>query len=142
MKSVSPVVLLVWSAVLVFTGTAFAQSSSGTITGRVLDTSGQSVPGATVALTKNDTREKRTAPTTLTGDFVFTALQPLDDFGGLQHFALSCPHLLARFSVARPASNLSSPVSCLNAASPWITFFFPRNGRTRTEISLATCGSR
>src|SRR5262249_25043769 len=57
-------------------GALWAQSSSGTITGRVLDPSGQSVPGATVTLTKKDTRDVRTFTTTVTGDFVFTALQP------------------------------------------------------------------
>ncbi len=40
-------------------GTLFAQSSSGTITGRVLDPSGQAVPGATVTLVRTDTREAR-----------------------------------------------------------------------------------
>jgi len=55
---------------------AWAQSSSGTITGRVLDPSGQTIPGATVTLTKTDTRDVRTFTTTVTGDFVFTGLQP------------------------------------------------------------------
>ena len=59
-----------------FTGPLLAQSSSGTITGRILDPSGESVPGANVTLSKNDTREVRTFTTTDTGDFVFTALQP------------------------------------------------------------------
>jgi hypothetical protein len=35
-----------------FTGALLAQSSSGTITGRILDPAGQSVPGANVTLTK------------------------------------------------------------------------------------------
>ena len=63
-------------AVGVFAGALLAQSSSGTITGRVLDPTGQSVPGANVTLTKKDTREMRTFATTISGDFVFTALQP------------------------------------------------------------------
>src|SRR6267378_2030019 len=61
---------------VLFASAAFAQSSSGTITGRVLDTSGNSVPNATVTLTKHDTREVRTFSTPPSGDFVFTALQP------------------------------------------------------------------
>src|SRR5258708_5071195 len=64
------------SVCLLFTSSAMAQSSSGTITGRVLDSSGQSVPAATVTLTKQDTREVRTLSTPESGDFVFTALQP------------------------------------------------------------------
>jgi hypothetical protein len=55
---------------------AMAQSSSGTISGRVLDSSGQSVPSATVTVEKQDTREVRTFSTTATGDFAITALQP------------------------------------------------------------------
>ncbi len=59
-----------------FTTSAYSQSSTGTITGRVLDSSGTSVPGATVTLTKSDTRDRRTLTTPESGDFVFTALQP------------------------------------------------------------------
>src|SRR5437868_3277172 len=55
---------------------ALAQSSSGTITGRILDQTGHSVPGATLTLTKTDTLDIRTFTTPATGDFVFTALQP------------------------------------------------------------------
>jgi hypothetical protein len=57
-------------------GTLFAQSSSGTISGRVLDTTGQAVPGATVTLLRTDTREVRALVTSTTGDVVFTSLQP------------------------------------------------------------------
>ena len=55
---------------------ALAQSSSGTISGRVLDTSGDSVANATVTLTKKDTREARTIATGNGGDFTVTSLQP------------------------------------------------------------------
>ena len=50
--------------------------SSGTISGRVLDTTGQTIPGATVALTRRDTRDTRTFTTPLTGEFVFASLEP------------------------------------------------------------------
>ena len=55
---------------------AIAQSSSGTITGRILDSTGQAVPGAAVTLIKQDTRETRTFTTDTIGEFVFTSLQP------------------------------------------------------------------
>src|SRR5215831_18941742 len=55
---------------------AWAQSSNGTITGRVMDSTGQSVPNAELTLTKTDTLDVRTLKTGATGDFVFTALQP------------------------------------------------------------------
>ena len=40
------------TACLLIAGAAWAQSSSGTITGRVLDPTGQTVPGATLRLPK------------------------------------------------------------------------------------------
>src|SRR5262245_41428150 len=57
-------------------GALFAQSSSGTITGRALDPSGQPVPGATVTLTKTDTNEVRKLVTSASGDITFASLQP------------------------------------------------------------------
>lgn len=66
---------LLAACVLIAT-TALGQSSSGTITGRVLDSSGQSIANASVTLVKQDTREVRTFSTNPTGDFTLTALQP------------------------------------------------------------------
>ncbi len=54
----------------------YGQSSSGTISGHVVDPNGNGVPGATVTLEKQDTREVRNAVTSPIGDFVVTALQP------------------------------------------------------------------
>jgi carboxypeptidase family protein len=59
-----------------FSGTASAQTSSGTISGRVLDSQGQAIPGATITLTRQDTRETRTFTSDHAGEFVFTAIQP------------------------------------------------------------------
>ena len=56
--------------------TLFAQSSSGTITGRVVDPSGQAVPGARVTLVRTDTREVRSLVTRESGDITFASLQP------------------------------------------------------------------
>src|SRR5262245_15865867 len=53
-----------------------AQTSSGSIVGRVLDTQGQAVPGATVTLTRQDTRETRTFTSDAVGQFVFAAIEP------------------------------------------------------------------
>ena len=65
-----------FAAYLLTAITAWAQSSSGTITGRALDPTGRSVANATVTLTKNDTQDVRTFMTTEVGSFVFTGLQP------------------------------------------------------------------
>jgi hypothetical protein len=76
MKSVTRFTAVLACVLLALTSIALAQSSTGTITGRVLDTSGQSVPDANVILTKSDTRDRRSLTTPASGDFVFTALQP------------------------------------------------------------------
>src|SRR5262245_26711771 len=55
---------------------AAAQTSSGTIVGRIVDAQGDTVPGATVTLTKPATRETRTVTTDRTGEFVFASVQP------------------------------------------------------------------
>ena len=57
MSSVTRSVSILVCAMLVLTSVAFAQSSTGTITGRILDISGNSVPDATVTITKSDTRD-------------------------------------------------------------------------------------
>src|SRR5688572_13250420 len=57
-------------------GTLCAQSSSGTITGRVLDQSGRAVPGATVTLVRTDISEVRSLVTRESGDITFASLQP------------------------------------------------------------------
>ena len=53
-----------------------AQTSSGTIAGRVVDTQGNAIPGAAVTLTKSDTRETRTFTSDESGEFVFASIQP------------------------------------------------------------------
>jgi hypothetical protein len=54
----------------------YAQSSSGTITGRVLDTTGQAIPQATVTLVRADTNEVRSLVTTSSGEIVFASVLP------------------------------------------------------------------
>src|SRR5262245_17295833 len=68
--------LLCLVAALLLTGTALAQSSAGTITGRIVDPTGQAVAAATVTLTKPDTGETRTFTANSSGEFTFTSLQP------------------------------------------------------------------
>jgi hypothetical protein len=55
---------------------ALAQSSAGTITGRVLDPTGHPVAAATVTLLRPDTGETRTFTTDGLGEFTFTSVQP------------------------------------------------------------------
>jgi len=64
------------SACLLCASIAFGQSSSGVISGRVLDVSGAPMPGATITITRGDTKETRTATTSDMGEFVITSIQP------------------------------------------------------------------
>jgi len=61
---------------LMFTSIASAQTTSGSITGTVADTSGQVIPGAEVTLTNERTGEERKGTTNEVGDFTFPALVP------------------------------------------------------------------
>jgi hypothetical protein len=62
--------------VLAPTTRASAQTSSGTISGRVVDSTAQAVPGATVTLIRQDTGETRPFVTDAAGEFVFASIQP------------------------------------------------------------------
>jgi hypothetical protein len=64
-------VLALWSG-----GPAWAQTVTGTISGTVVDPSGQVVPGTTVTLINERTGDARTLVTNDTGDFTFTAVRP------------------------------------------------------------------
>lgn len=57
-------------------GPAGAQATTGEITGRVLDTAGAAVPGATVTARNEDTGLTRTTPTNSVGDYTVTQLPP------------------------------------------------------------------
>lgn len=55
---------------------ALAQTTSGQISGSVLDSSGQEIVGATVTLRNEATADMRVITTNATGDFLFPALGP------------------------------------------------------------------
>ena len=55
---------------------AFAQTSTGSISGTLADASGQVVPGAEITVSSQRTGETRTATSSDVGDFVFAALVP------------------------------------------------------------------
>jgi hypothetical protein len=61
-------------AVLLAGGTALSQDVRGTIQGRVTDSSGAVVPGATVRATHVATNQTRTTETNSTGNFSFPLL--------------------------------------------------------------------
>jgi hypothetical protein len=59
-------------------GVAFAQSSTGTIGGRVVDTSGAVIAGAEVRIVNQVDRSSRTFTTNQSGSFVFPNVDPGD----------------------------------------------------------------
>ena len=56
--------------------TLSAQTISGSISGTVVDSTGNVIPAATVKLISERTGEERSTATNETGDFLFPALQP------------------------------------------------------------------
>jgi hypothetical protein len=63
---------------LIPAGALFGQTSTGTIAGRVVDTSGAPIAAAEVRLINEATRNSRQAATTTGGDFLFVDVQPGD----------------------------------------------------------------
>ena len=64
------------AVLLTVCGRLSAQTFLGEISGTVIDTSGAVIPDATVTLTNEGTAAVRTAPSSTSGDFVFSALRP------------------------------------------------------------------
>src|SRR4051812_33143493 len=62
--------------VLLLSGTAFSQMTSGIITGLITDQSAAIVPQAKVTLLDEASQDARQATASETGEFVFAALRP------------------------------------------------------------------
>ncbi|MFN7918179.1 MAG: TonB-dependent receptor [Vicinamibacterales bacterium] len=76
MPSVHRAVATVIAALLFVTSTVSAQSTTGTISGRITDTQGLPVPGAAVTVTSPALQGSRTAITADNGDYVIPLLPP------------------------------------------------------------------
>ena len=63
---------------LSFAALSWAQTSTGSISGRVVDATGAAVPAALVAITNSDTTDTRSATTSPAGAFIFTNVEPGD----------------------------------------------------------------
>jgi hypothetical protein len=66
------------AAATLFAAAAFAQSSSGTVSGRVVDPTGAAIAGAEVHILNQADRNLRSFNTTPAGDFAFPNLDPGD----------------------------------------------------------------
>src|SRR6266540_6465059 len=120
--------LLAVTSVVTVPHVASAQTSSGTVSGRVLDGQGQPVPGATVTLTRQDTRETRIFVTDQAGEFVFTSIQPgtydiAVDLQGFKHYekkglALSASDRLSAGDLILEVGGVSESVEVRAEVSP------------------------
>ena len=66
------------AAFLLFAGMLFSQSSTSTISGRVVDSSGAAIPGAEVRVANQTDKTARTFTTAANGEFIFTNVEPGD----------------------------------------------------------------
>ena len=76
MKDFSRLVFVVLIACSIAIKPALAQTTSGQISGRIVDPDGRSIVNAEVTLTNQFTSEKRMEKTDASGDFVFASVQP------------------------------------------------------------------
>ena len=63
-------------ALIVFIGTAHAQTVVGAVSGVIRDPSGAHVPGTAITLTRQETGAQRSATTDARGEFTITAVAP------------------------------------------------------------------
>ncbi|HEV2982923.1 MAG TPA: carboxypeptidase regulatory-like domain-containing protein [Vicinamibacterales bacterium] len=129
-QSLRPYRELIGAIALLFalSGLAFAQTSSGTIAGRVVDSDNQAVPGATVTLIKQDTSESRSFTSDAVGEFVFTAIQPgtydlIVNLEGFKHYekrglALSSSERLSAGDVRLEVGGVTEAVEVKAAIAP------------------------
>jgi hypothetical protein len=119
---------LVAVAMLAVPRATVAQTSSGTLSGRVLDAQGAAIPGATVTVTRRDTLETRTFTSDPAGQFVFTSLQPglydlsvdLEGFKRLEKkgLALSASDRLSAGDLRLEVGGVSESVQVTATVSP------------------------
>jgi hypothetical protein len=76
MKRLVYILAAMFAAVLFSTILAQAQTTSGNISGRVVDPSGAAIPGAQVTLVNQQTAQNLTTTTERSGNFVFPSVQP------------------------------------------------------------------
>jgi carboxypeptidase family protein len=76
MRQLKVLVILLLVSVLAPAAGVSAQTTTGSMSGTVIDATGQVVPGADVIITHEQTGEQRRGVTNEVGDFTFPALQP------------------------------------------------------------------
>ena len=107
--------VLVWLAVVgvIFTAAPVAaQSTTGTISGRVVDSQGLALPGVTVTATSPNLQGARETVTSENGDYILTLLPP-----GSYTPRVRSGWISARRAIGRPRAHAGRCRSRLNWAS-------------------------
>src|SRR5438067_2274874 len=76
MKRCLSMIVALFAACLISTQMCWAQTSSGDISGRVVDPSGAAIVDAQVILINQLTSQQQTTATDRSGNFVFVSIQP------------------------------------------------------------------
>jgi hypothetical protein len=143
---------------------SFAQTSTGTLAGRVLDRSGAAIPGAHIVITNPQTESKRELITASEGDYVCSALLAANydiivEADGLQRLVRSATIQAGTittldFSLAIRSANETVSV---DSASPQLQYetyqisgvitrqqvdALPLNGRSFLELTKLEPGAR
>ncbi|MCX6628589.1 MAG: carboxypeptidase regulatory-like domain-containing protein, partial [Candidatus Solibacter sp.] len=118
--------LLLWCGPLAHI--ALAQTSSGVISGRIVDSQGSSVPDAPVVLTQDLTGVKLTSKTDASGDFVFPSVLPGRYSVGIQvagfkrlekqDLVLAASERLSAGTIALEVGGVSESVTVTSEATP------------------------
>ena len=116
-------------AVLATAGVADAQSTTGTISGRVVDTQERTVPGVTVSVESPNLQGIRTAVTSENGDYIFTVLPPgqytvtfeLSGFERVQRTVTVAPTQTLPVDVTMGLAGVSETVEVVGRAADVLT---------------------
>jgi len=117
------------AVVLLTIGPVSAQTTTGTITGRVIDGQGLPVPGATVSVSSPNLQGTRTIVTSANGDYVFPLLPPgryalaveLSGFERQERTATLAPTQLLPLDVVIGVARIAETVTVVGRAADVIT---------------------
>lgn len=163
MKFLFNVLTITAFSLLVFCGSLYAQTFKATLVGQVVDSTGATVPSATVTITQPTTNQTQTVTTDGEGNFTITQLDPgsyslrveAANFKILEQTNLVLEtNQTARVSLTLEAGNISEVVT-VEAEAPAINTEtsskgevitqkqvqdLPLNGRNFTDLALLTPG--
>jgi carboxypeptidase family protein len=116
-------------AVVMTSGPATAQTSTGTITGRVVDTQGGTLPGVTITITSPNLQGTRSDVSSQNGDYILTLLPPgtyevtfeLSGFGTIKQSVSVAPTQNVPINVTMGPAPISEVVNVIGDAAAIVT---------------------